>query len=146
MKQTTCAHLSANAWILMCARGARYWVDVQLRWGDYDSHDIERYTRAKFLDYTTDNMSIYPSPTGARCAQHHTHPGVREAEAAALTAGLRPVCCASPGHLMAHVSPWCWGKIRRRPDSRSAVCLLRITWAAHGAATLPVSVGEEIRV
>jgi hypothetical protein len=37
----------------------------QLRWGDYDSHDIERYTRAKFLDYTTDNMSIYPSPHGA---------------------------------------------------------------------------------
>jgi pre-mRNA-processing factor 8 len=31
----------------------KYWVDVQLRWGDYDSHDIERYTRAKFLDYTT---------------------------------------------------------------------------------------------
>ena len=42
----------------------KYWIDVQLRWGDYDSHDIERYTRAKFLDYTTDNMSIYPSPTG----------------------------------------------------------------------------------
>ncbi|CEM02373.1 unnamed protein product [Vitrella brassicaformis CCMP3155] len=42
----------------------RYWVDVQLRWGDFDSHDIERYCRAKFLDYTTDNMSIYPSPTG----------------------------------------------------------------------------------
>ncbi|KAL8155657.1 hypothetical protein AgCh_000888 [Apium graveolens] len=42
----------------------KYWLDVQLRWGDYDSHDIERYTRAKFMDYTTDNMSIYPSPTG----------------------------------------------------------------------------------
>merc|ERR1719498_1955397 len=42
----------------------RYWLDVQLRWGDYDSHDVERYCRAKFLDYTTDNMSIYPSPTG----------------------------------------------------------------------------------
>eukprot|EP00668_Euglena_longa_P001742 GGOE01002052.1.p1 GENE.GGOE01002052.1~~GGOE01002052.1.p1 ORF type:complete len:2392 (-),score=761.77 GGOE01002052.1:208-7383(-) len=42
----------------------KYWIDVQLRWGDYDSHDIERYTRAKFLDYTTDNISIYPSPTG----------------------------------------------------------------------------------
>ncbi|MEW5307804.1 MAG: hypothetical protein WDW36_010179 [Sanguina aurantia] len=42
----------------------KYWVDVQCRWGDYDSHDIERYVRAKFLDYTTDNMSIYPSPTG----------------------------------------------------------------------------------
>ena len=42
----------------------KFWLDVQLRWGDYDSHDIERYARAKFLDYTTDNMSIYPSPTG----------------------------------------------------------------------------------
>ncbi|KNE65750.1 pre-mRNA-processing-splicing factor 8 [Allomyces macrogynus ATCC 38327] len=42
----------------------KYWIDVQLRWGDFDSHDIERYTRAKFLDYTTDNTSIYPSPTG----------------------------------------------------------------------------------
>lgn len=48
----------------------KYWIDVQLRWGDYDSHDIERYTRAKFLDYTTDNMSIYPAPTGDFCAQH----------------------------------------------------------------------------
>lgn len=45
--------------------GNKYWIDVQLRWGDYDSHDIERYTRAKFLDYSTDNMSIYPSPHGA---------------------------------------------------------------------------------
>ena len=34
------------------------------RWGDYDTHDIERYARCKFFDYTTDNMSIYPSPTG----------------------------------------------------------------------------------
>lgn len=42
----------------------KYWIDTQLRWGDYDSHDAERYSRAKFLDYTTDNMSIYPSPTG----------------------------------------------------------------------------------
>lgn len=46
----------------------KYWIDVQLRWGDYDSHDIERYARAKFLDYTTDNMSIYPSPTGVLIA------------------------------------------------------------------------------
>ncbi|KAI9295519.1 pre-mRNA-processing-splicing factor 8 [Neoconidiobolus thromboides FSU 785] len=42
----------------------KFWIDIQLRWGDFDSHDVERYTRAKFLDYTTDNMSIYPSPTG----------------------------------------------------------------------------------
>eukprot|EP00054_Salpingoeca_dolichothecata_P008277 m.47246 g.47246 ORF g.47246 m.47246 type:complete len:2320 (+) comp17625_c1_seq1:72-7031(+) len=46
----------------------KYWLDIQLRWGDYDSHDVERYARAKFLDYTTDNMSIYPSPTGALVA------------------------------------------------------------------------------
>jgi len=43
----------------------KYWVDIQLRWGDFDSHDIERYVRAKFLDYTNDNASVYPSPTGA---------------------------------------------------------------------------------
>eukprot|EP01129_Flabellula_baltica_P001911 TRINITY_DN11807_c0_g1_i1.p1 TRINITY_DN11807_c0_g1~~TRINITY_DN11807_c0_g1_i1.p1 ORF type:complete len:2342 (+),score=510.21 TRINITY_DN11807_c0_g1_i1:47-7072(+) len=43
---------------------SKYWLDVQLRWGDYDSHDIERYSRSKFLDYTTDNISNYPSPTG----------------------------------------------------------------------------------
>lgn len=43
----------------------KFWIDVQLRYGDYDSHDISRYTRAKFLDYTTDATSSYPSPTGA---------------------------------------------------------------------------------
>ncbi|PLB45654.1 pre-mRNA processing splicing factor 8 [Aspergillus steynii IBT 23096] len=42
----------------------KFWLDVQLRYGDYDSHDIERYVRAKYLDYTTDSMSIYPSATG----------------------------------------------------------------------------------
>lgn len=42
----------------------KFWIDVQLRYGDYDSHDIERYVRAKYLDYTTDSMSIYPSGTG----------------------------------------------------------------------------------
>ena len=46
----------------------RYWIDVQLRWGDYDSHDVERYARAKYLDYTTDSMSIYPSATGSLIA------------------------------------------------------------------------------
>ena len=42
----------------------KFWVDIQLRWGDYDSHDIERYSRAKFFEYTSDAMSLYPSPTG----------------------------------------------------------------------------------
>lgn len=48
--------------------GNKYWVDVQLRWGDYDSHDIERLARSKFMGYTTDNMSIYPSPYGCLVA------------------------------------------------------------------------------
>ena len=42
----------------------QYWLDVQLRWGDYDSHDIERYCRAKFLDYISDSMTTYASSTG----------------------------------------------------------------------------------
>ncbi|KAL4780757.1 putative pre-mRNA splicing factor [Aspergillus varians] len=46
----------------------KFWIDVQLRYGDYDSHDIERYVRAKYLDYTTDSMSIYPSATGLMIA------------------------------------------------------------------------------
>ncbi|KAM3567065.1 hypothetical protein VYU27_010784, partial [Nannochloropsis oceanica] len=45
-----------------------YWVDVQLRWGDFDSHDVERYARAKFLDYTSDAMTRYPSATGVLIA------------------------------------------------------------------------------
>jgi pre-mRNA-processing factor 8 len=50
------------------ATTTKYWIDIQLRWGDYDSHDVERYSRAKFLDYTNDNMSIYPSPNGVLVA------------------------------------------------------------------------------
>jgi pre-mRNA-processing factor 8 len=46
----------------------KYWVDVQLRWGDYDSHDIQRYARAKFFEFTSDTTSIYPSPTGVLIA------------------------------------------------------------------------------
>ena len=42
----------------------RFWIDVQLRWGDYDSHDIERYTRGLFSAYTTDTNTLYPSETG----------------------------------------------------------------------------------
>ncbi|WOO77065.1 Pre-mRNA-processing-splicing factor 8 [Vanrija pseudolonga] len=47
---------------------AKFWIDVQLRWGDFDSHDIERYARAKYLDYSSDSQSIYPSPTGTLIA------------------------------------------------------------------------------
>lgn len=46
------------------AQSDKVWFDVQLRYGDYDTHDISRYVRAKFLDYTSDTTSMYPSPTG----------------------------------------------------------------------------------
>ena len=41
-----------------------FWIDVQLRWGDYDSHDIDRYTKGKWLEYTASTSSLYPSPYG----------------------------------------------------------------------------------
>ena len=43
----------------------KFWLDIQLRWGDFDSHDIERYCRSKFLEYTSDSLSVYPCITGA---------------------------------------------------------------------------------
>ena len=42
----------------------KFWIDIQLRWGNFDSHDIERYSRAKFLDYSNDKNSVYPCRTG----------------------------------------------------------------------------------
>ena len=46
----------------------KFWIDVQLRYGDYDSHDTERYVKAKYHDYTGDTISIYPSSTGLMIA------------------------------------------------------------------------------
>lgn len=46
----------------------KFWIDVQLRWGDFDSHDIERYTRAKFLDYVgsiTLERNLYADVVGS---------------------------------------------------------------------------------
>ena len=42
----------------------KYWIDVQLRWGDFDTHDIERYTRAKFLDYVS-SLSYLHTPSNS---------------------------------------------------------------------------------
>ena len=42
----------------------KFWIDIQLRWGDFDTHDIELYAKSKFLEYTSDSQSLYPSPTG----------------------------------------------------------------------------------
>lgn len=37
----------------------KFWIDVQLCYGDYDFYDIERYVRVKYLDYIIDSMSLY---------------------------------------------------------------------------------------
>ncbi|KAL7718050.1 Pre-mRNA-processing-splicing factor [Entamoeba marina] len=42
----------------------KYWIDVQLRWGDFDQHNIESYARQKYESYTNDNNCLYPSSTG----------------------------------------------------------------------------------
>jgi pre-mRNA-processing factor 8 len=39
-----------------------FWIDVQLRWGDYDRHNIAQYAREKYFDYTKN--SRYPNATG----------------------------------------------------------------------------------
>jgi pre-mRNA-processing factor 8 len=56
--------LNDNKDVLDGTTSSKFWLDIQLRWGDFDSHDIERYARAKYLDYSSDSQSIYPSPTG----------------------------------------------------------------------------------
>lgn len=58
------SHLYDTKDVIEPTTSNKFWIDVQLRYGDYDSHDIDRYTRAKYLDYTTDSASIYPSATG----------------------------------------------------------------------------------
>ena len=47
-----------------CDIGNIFWVDIQLRWGDFDSHDIERYVRGKFLDFTVYQNGLYPGKHG----------------------------------------------------------------------------------
>ncbi|KAF2755488.1 pre-mRNA-processing-splicing factor 8 [Pseudovirgaria hyperparasitica] len=61
---TNPSHLHDTRDQIMPVTATKFWIDVQLRYGDYDSHDIERYIHAKFMDYSSDQMSIYPSPHG----------------------------------------------------------------------------------
>uniref|UniRef100_A0A0N5C370 Sulfotransfer_1 domain-containing protein n=1 Tax=Strongyloides papillosus TaxID=174720 RepID=A0A0N5C370_STREA len=37
-------------------------IDAQLRWKDYDLHDIEGYPKIEHYDYTSNDMSVYTSP------------------------------------------------------------------------------------
>ncbi|KAL0237114.1 hypothetical protein PCE1_000511 [Barthelona sp. PCE] len=43
---------------------SKFWIDVQLRWGDYDAHDISLFAKQQFLRYTHDGVTKYPSYTG----------------------------------------------------------------------------------
>nr|UXY86768.1 splicing factor Prp8 [Cryptomonas paramecium] len=42
-----------------------FWLDLKLKWNNFDSHDIERASRVDFLSYTKNTKSIYPSKIGA---------------------------------------------------------------------------------
>ena len=42
----------------------KFWIDVQLKWGDFDQHNIDKYAQLKFLEYSNDNNCLYPSKTG----------------------------------------------------------------------------------
>ncbi|EPY24536.1 pre-mRNA-processing factor 8 [Strigomonas culicis] len=41
---------------------AKFWIDVQLRWGNYDNHNIAEYAKKKFFEYS--NAKMYPFPAG----------------------------------------------------------------------------------
>jgi pre-mRNA-processing factor 8 len=42
-----------------------FWLDVQLRWGDYDDHDAAQYAALKFREYTSPGASsLYPAGYG----------------------------------------------------------------------------------
>lgn len=67
--------LASNSWVVgttsniedgvshAVERTRKYWIDVQLRWGDYDRHDIAVYAREKFSEFRV-NFQRYPSTTG----------------------------------------------------------------------------------
>lgn len=40
------------------------WVDVQLRWGDYDKRDSHKYAKARFMECTGDPQTRYPAGNG----------------------------------------------------------------------------------
>ncbi|EDR30125.1 pre-mRNA-processing-splicing factor, putative [Entamoeba dispar SAW760] len=56
--------LTDNKNILNGIHTNKYWIDVQLRWGDFDQHNIESYARQKYESYINDNNCLYPSQTG----------------------------------------------------------------------------------
>ena len=41
---------------------AHFWIDVQLRWGDYDDHNIAAFARERYVTYT--NGGKYKTPAG----------------------------------------------------------------------------------
>jgi hypothetical protein len=86
----------------------KYWIDVQLRWGDFDTHDIERYTRAKFLDYVSSDLvanakaNLFISLSGLRL---HEHLSVAHRGHDRYGFGLQLVVCVwelVPGYETAH--------------------------------------------
>lgn len=81
----------------------KYWIDVQLRWGDFDTHDIERYTpsRAKFLDYVS-RLSYLYTPSNSKFD------------------GRCPIPRVSTHPLLVWWSAWTWPTTYGRPMETSS--------------------------
>eukprot|EP00792_Barthelona_sp_PAP020_P004627 TRINITY_DN2246_c0_g1_i1.p1 TRINITY_DN2246_c0_g1~~TRINITY_DN2246_c0_g1_i1.p1 ORF type:complete len:2283 (-),score=561.88 TRINITY_DN2246_c0_g1_i1:22-6870(-) len=45
-----------------------FWIDIQLRYGNYDNHDIDKYAKVKFMEYTHDMITKYPCEHGLMIA------------------------------------------------------------------------------
>jgi pre-mRNA-processing factor 8 len=41
-----------------------YWIDLQLRWGNFDSHNVQQYCKEKYLMAMSKSTQRYPNPTG----------------------------------------------------------------------------------
>ncbi|KMV66279.1 U5 snRNP spliceosome subunit [Encephalitozoon cuniculi EcunIII-L] len=45
-------------------RCSELWIDVQLRWGDYDKRNPHKYARTRFVECTADPQALYPVKNG----------------------------------------------------------------------------------
>ncbi|EOB11301.1 Pre-mRNA-splicing factor spp42 [Nosema bombycis CQ1] len=41
----------------------KFWVDIQLKWGDFDRMDPKKYAKVKYVEYTSHYLSKYPPDT-----------------------------------------------------------------------------------
>ena len=83
---------------------SKYWLDIQLRWGDFDSHDVERYARAKFLVLTQCDFRPFPNFKLCRWRRHDPM-RVDASHGVDRRRTTRPTTCPSTRRRRARSSP-----------------------------------------